>query len=250
MKTVHVISMIVSAALVSGVAWAQADEPQPGSCEKGPFCRQEGGGFGERMERRERMMDMMGRRGAEQGRAGAGMRGGRDGEEGRGPRGERAFEGGGGQRGRRGGEGFGEKRRGMPDPQQLKAAGVTDKQLESLKALRQEQQLKQIDLKASAEKAELVFDQTMHNETVDAEAALKAADALSQARAALFKAEVANQLKVREILGAEVLKKLHENAPRPGGEGRKGCDACPNNGTVCRRGAGEGGGQPQPPEQK
>jgi Spy/CpxP family protein refolding chaperone len=107
------------------------------------------------------------------------------------------------------------------NPQRLKEAGATEQQLAALKAFANEQQLKQVDLRATAEKAELALEQLMSNETVDEKAALKAVDALSQARAEIFKLEVSSKLKMKEILGAEVQKKLREMGP-PEGMQRQG----------------------------
>jgi Spy/CpxP family protein refolding chaperone len=209
MKKTHVIRMVMGAALLSGSAFAQAEEPQDLRGEGRGF-RPEGGEQA-RMERRERME----RRGPGSGFFGPEMR------PGRGPEGEGA-----GPRMGRGGNGPEGCLRGTPDPKRLKEAGATDQQLDALKAFHDEQQLKRIDLKAAAEKAEVVFEQLMRSETVDEKAALKAAETLSQARAEIFKAEVASQLKFREILGADVLKKLREDRAERGAD-RPGCPACP-----------------------
>lgn len=123
--------------------------------------------------------------------------------------------------------------RGLPDPKRLKEAGATEEQLTALRKAREASQLKRIDLKAAVEKAELALAIQMKETAVDEKAALKAADALNQARGELFKLEISEQLKTHEILGTEVMKKLCERAPqdqrarplrRPGPEtdGRKG----------------------------
>ena len=128
------------------------------------------------------------------------------------------------------------------NPKRLKEAGATDQQLAALKAFANEQQLKQVDLRAAAEKAELTLKQLMDSETTDEKAALKAADTLSQARAELFKLEISSKLKMREILGAEIQKKLHEMGP-PEGMERQGLGPRPEG--QPRRNA-----PPPPPEQK
>jgi len=104
------------------------------------------------------------------------------------------------------------------NPKRLKEAGATEQQLEALKKFADEQQFKRIDLQAAVEKAELSLEQLMRSETVDEKAAFKAVDALSQARTEVFKLEVGSKLKMREILGAEVEKKLREMGPPEGVE--------------------------------
>ena len=216
MKTNHVISAMMGAALLGGAAFAEPDAPQ-GQGPRGdrPGFRAEGPAR-ERMQQRgpgpEGACPMMGK--------GSGPEGGCPGL----------------QRGGRGPEGG---PRGLPGPQRLKEAGATEQQLEALKKFEDEQQLKRIDQKAAAEKAEVAFQQLMRSETVDEAAVLKAADALSQARAEAFKADIASQLKVRAILGADVLKKMREMGP-PEGMGRPGRGPLPEG-----QGQGQGQGQPR-----
>ena len=179
------ISVLAGAALLGGAAFAEPDQAQ-GLGPRGdrPGFRPEGS-FKERMQQRG------------------------PGAEGRCPMMRR--------------EGFGPENgpKGLPDLKRLKEAGATDQQLEALKKFEDEQQLKRIDLKSAVEKAEVTFQQQMKSETLDEAATLKAADALSQARAEAFKEGVAAQLKARTILGADVLKKLHERGP-PAGFNRPG----------------------------
>jgi len=101
----------------------------------------------------------------------------------------------------------------MIDVERAKQAGATEQQLEALKAFVFEQQVKRIDLQAAVDKAELALERLMKSETMDEKAALKAADALTQARGELFKLGIADRVKVGEILGTEVLKKMHELPP-------------------------------------
>jgi len=227
MKTRHMLNVVMGAVLMSGTfVCAQQNNPQgPGPCSEGQGMRPPCEG---------------------QCQEGAGMRRGGPGQEGgTGMMQGRRSEGMGSPGMQRGGSEGGPK--GLPDPKRLKEAGVTDQQLEALKKFEDEQQLKRIDLKAAVEKAEVTFSQLMRSETTDEAAALKAADALSQARAEAFKADIAAQLKVRSILGADVLKKMREmgppermnrpdNGPRPDSQQQK--DAPP------------AGDRPQHPEQK
>lgn len=227
MKTNQLFHAMVGAALLSGVALAEPDGPQG----QGP--RGDGPGFRPEGQARERMQP----RGPE----GAGcpmmQRGGP--------------EGAGCPMMQRGGPGPGMEigRKGFHNPERLKEAGATDKQLEALKTFANEQQFKRIDLQAAAEKAELALSQLMDSETADEKAALQAVDTLSQARAELFKLEVSAKLKMREILGADVLKKLRQMGPpegmdRPGRGPRAEGQGQPRK----DRGAPPEGGRPQTKE--
>ena len=133
---------------------------------------------------------------------------------------------------------LGEPERALPDPKRLIEAGATEEQLTALRKAREASQLKRIDLKAAVEKAELALAIQMKEEAVDEKAALKAVDALNQARGELFKLEISAQLRTHEILGTEVMKKLCERAPQdqrarplrgpgPETEGRKGAPPAP-----------------------
>ena len=217
----------MGAALLSGTAFAEPDGPQG----QGP--RDEGQGMRPPC--------------AGQGQACEGMRRGGPGQEGGSGmmRQGRRPEGMGNQGMQRGGAEGGP--RGLPDPKRLKEAGATDQQLESLKKFEEDQQLKQIDLKCAVEKAEVTFSQLMRSETTDEAAALKAADALSQARAEAFKAEVAAQLKVHSILGADVLKKMREMGSP---EGMRHQGNGPRLDRQPQKDAPPAGDRPQPPEQK
>ena len=227
MKTRHVLGAMMGAALLSGTAFAEPDgqqgqEPRGNGPGMRPPCE------GQCQQEREGMR-----------RGGPGQEGGQGMMQGRRP------EGMGNQGMQRGGAEGGP--RGLPDPKRLKEAGATDQQLEALKKFEEEQQLKRIDLKCAVEKAEVTFSQLMRGETTDEAAALKAADALSQARAEAFRAEVAAQLKVHSILGADVLKKMREMGP-PEGMNRQGNGPRPDRQT--RKDAPPAGDRPQPPEQK
>jgi len=119
----------------------------------------------------------------------------------------------------------------IPGPMRLKEVGATDQQMEALKKLGDEQQLKRIDLQAAVEKAEVSLRQLMQSDAVEEKAALKAVDALSQARAELMKQEISSKLKAKEILGAELIKKIREMGPPKGverqGRGPRPDGPCP-----------------------
>ena len=192
MKTSQVLGAMMGAALLSGAAFAEPNGPQcPGPRGDGPGVRPpcEGQGCAGMMQG---CPGQEGRPGMMQGRRPEGM-GGNPGMQRGGP-------------GREGGQGM------HPSPEMLKQAGAKEEQLQALAAFQFEQQTKRIDLQAAADKAELALGQQMKGTAVDEKAALKAADALTQARGELFKLEIASQIKTRQILGEEVLKKMHEMA--------------------------------------
>ncbi len=189
MKTRNVVRIMIGAALMCGTALAQAEGRQgPGPRGEEPGFRPEGASR-ERPERSARREECRGPEGMARpqmprGGSFCGMAGGRD---------------------------------GFFNPQWLKAAGVTDQQLAALKKAADEQQFKRIDLNAAQEKAELAYEQQMRDDSVDEKTVLKLADALIQARGERFKFEIVSRLKAREILGAEVLKKLRAMEPPEGG---------------------------------
>ncbi len=241
MKTSQVFSAMVGAALLSGAAFAQADGPQgPGPRGDGPGVRPEGSGRG-RMQQRGPGQEgggcpMMQRGGSE---------GGCPAMQQRGP------EGMGGPQMGRGCPMLGSGPQEIPGPMRLKEVGATDQQMEALKKLGDEQQLKRIDLQAAVEKAEVTLRQLMESDAVEEKGALKAVDALSQARAELMKQEISSKLKAKEILGAELIKKIREMGPPQGmerqGRGPRPEGRCPQRKERDTPPAGE---RPPPPEQK
>ena len=100
-----------------------------------------------------------------------------------------------------------------PDRDQLKKAGATDAQIQALSDLDFAQQSKRIDLQAELQKAELLLGHQMQAATVDEKAVLAAVAALNEARGELFKLEITTQLKVRQTLGEETMRKLREMGP-------------------------------------
>ncbi|MDA3925374.1 MAG: periplasmic heavy metal sensor [Kiritimatiellae bacterium] len=183
MKTLHVATTVLSAILISGVAMAQnAPDSQDGECpQKGARCFQkqrgpQGGPRGQQAQRGPQQ-NFRGQRGGE-----------------RGPHGQRQG----------------------PSPERLKEAGATDEQIAQIKKIKEEQELKQVDLKATAEKTQIQMKQLMSSEKPDKDAIFAAVDKASAAKAALMKSGIAARFKAREILGDEVTKKLRELGPSKG----------------------------------
>lgn len=124
-----------------------------------------------------------------------------------------------------GGSGFGSMamggehhgKMGYPPPglnlEQAKKAGATDAQIQTMTDFQLEQQIKRIDLHATAEKAELKLGALLKSQNPDEKTILQAADTVSQARGELFKLEVTTMLKAKQVLGETVLQKLHEMGP-------------------------------------
>ena len=96
----------------------------------------------------------------------------------------------------------------------LKRAGATDAQIQALADADYALQVKQIDLRAAAEKAQLALERLMTSTNVDEKAVMAAADTLNQAHGELFKLELAMELKRKQILGDELMKKL-QHVMRP-----------------------------------
>ena len=141
-------------------------------------------------------------------------------------------------------------RPGAPNGEMLKQAGATDAQIQALTEAEYALRLKQIDLRAAVEKADLALERLMTGTNAEEKAVLAAADALSQARGELFKQEVAGKLKQKQILGDELLRKLHDVRPpeRQGSRkpGMGNSNAGPNAGGP--NAAGCPGGDNRPPQ--
>jgi hypothetical protein len=108
------------------------------------------------------------------------------------------------------------------DPESLKKAGASDQQLKALEELAVTQQTKEIDLRASGEKAQIAFERLMKADNADETAIMQAVDTINQVRSKSFKSQIALQLKVRSILGADLLKKLQPNGMGRPGRGPRG----------------------------
>jgi hypothetical protein len=101
-------------------------------------------------------------------------------------------------------------RRLFADPEALKAAGATDEQLQTFRKFMQEQRLKQVDMRAAVEKAELTLQILESDEKSKEDDLLKATEKVSQAKAEMLKQETLMKIKVKEIFGEAVIKKVFE----------------------------------------
>lgn len=113
----------------------------------------------------------------------------------------------------------------LPNPERLRKAGASDEQMASLDALMFEQRTASIDQRAAVEKAEIALERLMHSSAPDEKAVMKAVDTLNAARGELFKAEIATQVKVRALLGEDLLRKVREQGP-PGRQDRPPVPPC------------------------
>ena len=101
-------------------------------------------------------------------------------------------------------------RRLFADPVALKEAGATEEQVLAFKTFMKEQRMKQIDLRASVEKAELALQLLEAEPKSDEATLLKATDDISKAQAEMLRQETLMKTKVKSIFGEEVVKKLFE----------------------------------------
>lgn len=100
----------------------------------------------------------------------------------------------------------------LQNPRIAKEAGISDAQIESLKAAEYEQRKTIIKLRGDADLARLEVRKLMQAEKVDKAAVLNAVDKAGRAMTELRKAQIEHHLAVREILGPETCAKLREMA--------------------------------------
>jgi len=112
------------------------------------------------------------------------------------------------------------------NPTFLKDAGATEQQIESVKTLVQETQMKEVDLRAATEKAELALQQLERASKTDEAALLKAVDALSLAKTEQLRQQVLSKVRIKNLLGEAVVKKLQERRPMFGGSGPEAGPSC------------------------
>lgn len=105
-------------------------------------------------------------------------------------------------------------RRLFANPEALKAAGATDEQIQTFRKFMLEQRLKQIDLNAAVEKAQLKLQILESDPSSDEATMLKATEEVSKAQAEQLRAETLMKTKPKSIFGEEVVKKLLENSQR------------------------------------
>jgi len=106
----------------------------------------------------------------------------------------------------------------VPHPDALKRAGASEQQIKALPELAFELHLKLIDLEAASEKAEMMMERLIRASTIDEKAIMQEVEALNQARSATLRAEVESRIKVKQLLGEDILKQLREQwrQVRPG----------------------------------
>jgi hypothetical protein len=217
MKALPLAATVLSAVLIGGRATAQVG-PRPGNNAQpgfGPPPRAAAQrGFRQQGPQRAPDADGIPRGGFAQqrGPGGGGVQ-------------QRGSLGGQGQRQFRGpGSGAGP----MLKPECLKDAGATDEQIDQLRRLRREQEIAGVDLKASAEKAQIALKQLMDDPDASEKDILKAVDVASEARSEIIKQGVSARFRARKILGEDVARKLRETAPgRRRGPGGPQAPRCP-----------------------
>lgn len=130
----------------------------------------------------------------------------------------------------------------------LEKAGVTEEQKRLLVDLRSDQRLKAVDLKASVEKAMLELQRVLAQDDVKEEALHASIEKVGRTKVALRKHQATGLLKVREILGPVVWKKVcglvirHVFGPGHGHGLRAGCHGrCGGTECLCGRCGGHAG---------
>ena len=122
--------------------------------------------------------------------------------------------------------------------------GISEEQRSELQSSLAETRKKSIKLKAEHEVAEVELNQLLRSDAPDQDAVMKAVDEVGRTRTALRKVAVAQQLKVKEILGADKVRQLHqrmrERAREHFGERGERGSRGPGAAREGRRGKGQG----------
>lgn len=98
----------------------------------------------------------------------------------------------------------------VANPEMAKKVGLSDDQVAKLKDGQFAHDKNMIELRAKAETTKLDVRKLMEAAKVDRDAVSKAIDAAAAAESAARKAEVMHGLDVRETIGPDVMKKIHE----------------------------------------
>ncbi len=96
--------------------------------------------------------------------------------------------------------------------QALKAAGATDEQVARVREKMYETRKQMIALRAEQELARMEVQHLLSQDKVDREAVMKAVDKTGAVETSIHKLRVQQQLDLRDIVGADVLKKARESA--------------------------------------
>lgn len=106
---------------------------------------------------------------------------------------------------------------GLRDPQVAERLGISTDQRKKIEAAVQEHRLKQIDLRAALEKAQVTMQPLMNADSPDEGKVLSQIDRVHQAQAELQKDEVRLQLEIRRVLSADQWKRLQQERRGPQG---------------------------------
>lgn len=98
----------------------------------------------------------------------------------------------------------------VENPEMAKKVGLTEDQVAKLKDGQFAHEKNMIELRAKAETTKLDVRKLMEAAKVDREAVSKAIDAAAAAESAARKADVMHMLDVKETIGPDVMKKIHE----------------------------------------
>jgi hypothetical protein len=126
----------------------------------------------------------------------------------------------------------------------LEDLGISEGQRAELQSALTETRKKAIKLKAEHEVAEVELHQLLRSDAPDQDAVMKAVEEVGRTQTALRKVAVAQQLKVKEILGADKVRQLDQRMRKRarehfGGKGERGSRG-PGAAREGRRGRGPG----------
>jgi hypothetical protein len=120
----------------------------------------------------------------------------------------------------------------IQNPELAAKVGLKEEQVKAIREAAFAQREQMVTLRSQAELARLQVEKLMAAEPVDKEAVLKAVEAAGQQEIAIKKAEITLQLKLKELVGEEVAKKMRAEMKKhlaerraamgPGGEERPG----------------------------
>ena len=121
----------------------------------------------------------------------------------------------------------------MQNPELAAKAGITEEQLKSVREAAFAQREELVRLRAAAETSKLKVERLLAADKVDKDAVMKAIDAAGLDEVAIKKAEIGFELRVKEMLGDEAIKKVRNvmrehfaerraSAMREGGDERQG----------------------------
>jgi Spy/CpxP family protein refolding chaperone len=106
----------------------------------------------------------------------------------------------------------------LKDEQLAKQLGMTDAQIEAVHDAAYANRKDSVKLRGDAELARIDLHKLMEADTPDLDAVMKAVEKSGAAETALHKSEIALKLKIREIVGADTMKKIRAHMREVAGQ--------------------------------